>query len=72
MNREPCRISDDPSYDYSDYCEGKGYYEPYRDDDHNADAEYDEWREENPRPELAKGPLDQLITPNEGDLDETH
>ena len=26
MNREPCRIDDDPSYDYSDYCEGKGYY----------------------------------------------
>ena len=21
-----CRITDDPSYDYSDYCEGKGYY----------------------------------------------
>ena len=33
MSREPCRVSDDPSYDYSDYCEGKGYYEPYRDDE---------------------------------------
>ena len=26
-----CRITDDPSYDYSDYCEGKGYYTPYED-----------------------------------------
>ena len=68
MNREPCRVSDDPSYDYSDYCEGKGYYEPYRDDEANADAEYDQWREENPRPsELPKGALDPFITPHEGD-----
>ena len=27
-----CRITDDPSYDYSDYCEGRGYYAPYEDD----------------------------------------
>lgn len=23
------RYDDDSSYDYSDYCEGKGYYESY-------------------------------------------
>ena len=23
------RYEDDSSYDYSDYCEGKGYYESY-------------------------------------------
>ncbi len=27
-----CRITDDPSYDYSDYCEGKGAYAPYKED----------------------------------------
>lgn len=32
MNREPCRISDDPSYDYSDYEEQTGYYKPYEED----------------------------------------
>ena len=26
MNRMPCRVSDDPSYDYSDYIEEDGYY----------------------------------------------
>ena len=30
MNREYCRVDDDPSYDYSDYEEQKGYYEPYK------------------------------------------
>jgi len=35
MNRDPgdiCRVDDDPSYDYSDYCEGKNYYKPYEED----------------------------------------
>lgn len=32
MNPEPCRIDDDPSYDYSDYEEKKGYYKPYEED----------------------------------------
>ena len=36
-----CRITDDPSYDYSDYCEGKGAYAPYADD-------YRTEREDNP------------------------
>ena len=35
--REYCRIDDDPSYDYSDYVEQKGYYKPYDDDDYNDD-----------------------------------
>ena len=30
MNREYCRVDDDPSYDYSDYVEQRGYYEPYK------------------------------------------
>jgi len=29
MNREYCRIDDDPSYDYSDYEDKTGYYTPY-------------------------------------------
>jgi hypothetical protein len=33
-----CRITDDPSYDYSDYCEGRGYYTPYE-DDHRTEPE---------------------------------
>ncbi len=27
MGNDYCRIEDDSSYDYSDYDEGKGYYE---------------------------------------------
>lgn len=39
-----CRITDDPSYDYSDYCEGKGYYAQKheiteREDDPNYDPD---------------------------------
>ena len=39
-----CRITDDPSYDYSDYCEGKGYYAQEheiteREDDPNYDPD---------------------------------
>ena len=30
MSREYCRVDDDPSYDYSDYVEQRGYYEPYK------------------------------------------
>ena len=26
MNREPCRVRDDPYYDYSDYVDGTGVY----------------------------------------------
>ena len=35
MSREYCRIDDDPSYDFSDYEDSKGYYTPY--DDREAD-----------------------------------
>jgi hypothetical protein len=35
-----CRITDDPSYDYSDYCEGKGAYAPYE-ADHITEPEDD-------------------------------
>ena len=30
MGNDYCRVEDDPSYDYSDYEEQKGYYEPYK------------------------------------------
>lgn len=64
MNPEPCRIDDDPSYDYSDYCEGKGYYEPYKEADPNA--AYDEWREQNPR-EPKTGSLNPYLKSHDGD-----
>lgn len=39
MNREPCRVSDDPSYDYSDYIENEGVYaQPLQE---NPDDAYD-------------------------------
>jgi len=63
MSREPCRIDDDPSYDYSDYCEGKGVYAPMREED--PDAEYDAWKSD--QPERTKGSLDPFLTPNVGD-----
>lgn len=40
--REYCRIDDDPSYDYSDYDEGKGYYKPYDDNDDYDDDEVEQ------------------------------
>lgn len=64
MSREPCRIDDDPSYDYSDYVEGKGAYEPYREE--NPDEAYDEWRNDQTR-NPKTGSLEPLITPHVGD-----
>ena len=66
MNREPCRIDDDPSYDYSDYCEGKGDYKekPERDPDELRDeailnlTDDDDW---NHVPSRNIGSLDPLI-----------
>ena len=43
MNREPCRVSDDPYYDYSDYFEQKGVYAPVEEVD--EDDAYDEERQ---------------------------
>lgn len=71
MSREPCRISDDSSYDYSDYIEQKGVYEPYRENDHDADDKYDEWRSTQTR-NPKTGSLEPLITPHVGDKDENH
>lgn len=42
MDKQPCRITDDPYYDYSDYAEGKGVYAPVADDD-RSDAAYEEY-----------------------------
>ena len=40
------RYEDDRSYDYSDYVEGKGYYEPYREKEPDYDTiEHEEMRE---------------------------
>ena len=43
MNREPCRVRDDPHYDYSDYVEGKGVYasKPEDNADDLRDIEFD-------------------------------
>ena len=38
MGREYCRVDDDPSYDFSDYEEQRGYYKPY-DDNEDYDEE---------------------------------
>lgn len=44
MAKEPCRITDDPYYDYSDYIEGTGVYS-HRDDD-DEDEAYERYRQE--------------------------
>ncbi len=66
MSREPCRISDDPSYDYSDYEEGKGYYQERSEP--NPDDAYDDWRQTQTR-NPKTGSLEPLITPHVGDKD---
>lgn len=66
MSREPCRISDDPYYDYSDYVEERGVYSRTQEDD--SDAEYDEWRATQTR-NPKTGSLEPLITPHVGDKD---
>ena len=41
--REYCRVDDDPSYDYSDYVEQRGYYKPYDyNDDYDEEIEQDD------------------------------
>ena len=42
MGREYCRVDDDPSYDYSDYEEQRGYYKPYDDNDEDYDEEVEQ------------------------------
>jgi hypothetical protein len=37
MSREYCRVDDDPSYDYSDYEEQKGYYESHKEEEPDYD-----------------------------------
>jgi len=32
MTKEICRVTDDSSYDYSDYIEAQGVYKPYIED----------------------------------------
>jgi len=66
MNREPCRIDDDPSYDYSDYVEQRGVYSSCQEDD--SDAKYDEWRSTQTR-NPKTGSLEPLITLHVGDKD---
>lgn len=43
VNREPCRVRDDPYYDYSDYVEGEGVYasKPEDNADDLRDIEFD-------------------------------
>ena len=46
MSRMPCSVTDDPSFDYSDYYEGKGYYatnEQDDDEDNHDNEEQDTW-----------------------------
>jgi len=43
-NRMPCRITDNPFYDYSDWEEGEGVYKQPREED--PDEAYDRQRQE--------------------------
>ena len=38
-SRMPCRITDDPYYDYSDWEEGEGVYKQPREEDPNCCSE---------------------------------
>lgn len=57
-----CRITDDPSYDYSDYCEGKGAYAPYE-DDHRTEPEDDpeNWSDAHLYPPISPEQAKELI-----------
>jgi len=44
--KEFCRITDDPSYDYSDFVDGRGFYNDESRDDDRADELHDERRQE--------------------------
>ena len=48
MSRMPCRVTDDPYYDYSDYVEQKGVYAITEDD--NYEEEDDEYIRDRERP----------------------
>jgi len=57
-----CRITDDPSYDYSDYCEGKGAYAPYE-EDHRTEPEDDpeNWEDAHLYPPISPEKAKELI-----------
>lgn len=62
MNRMPCRISDDPYSDYSDFIEQEGVYKQYIEfnPDDERDAQLD-------RQFILNTSLEPLITPHVGD-----
>lgn len=62
MNRMPCRISDDPYSDYSDFIEQKGVYKQYIE----ADPDYERDTQLNKKLVLNTS-LEPLITPHVGD-----
>lgn len=69
MSKMPCSVTDDPSYDYSDYIEGKGVYEPYEgeyDDPAKEDTVYIEW---DMQKQDAESIFDQIIKATSGDKD---
>ncbi len=62
MNRMPCRISDDPYSDYSDFIEQKGVYKQYIE----ADPDYERDTQLNKKLVLNTS-FEPLITPHVGD-----
>lgn len=62
MNRMPCRISDDPYSDYSDFIEQEGVYKQYIE----ADPDYERDTQLNKKLVLNTS-LEPLITPHVGD-----
>ena len=64
MGREYCRIDDDPSYDYSDYGEGRGYYRSYVEkpyDEDEASLKRVEEREAKLYPPIGKQEMEERI-----------
>ena len=59
------RYEDDSSYDYSDYCEGKGYYESYVekpfDEDEQALKRFKEREEAKLYPPIGKQEMQERI-----------
>jgi len=63
MSKMPCSVTDDPSFDYSDYVEGEGVYAPIKEEHDDPAEEEDaihiEW---DMQTQDAESIFDQIIT----------
>jgi len=69
MSKMPCSVTDDPSFDYSDYVEDEGVYAPAKEEYDNPTEEDTVFIEWDMQTQDAKSIFDQITKATSGDND---